>query len=212
MAAAPAPARAPAPAPAPARAPAAAPAAAPAREAAPVPALTPAPAAAVSRAAAAPSATGGGFKVGFKVAAKPASRPKAKALVAAIDDDADTPVRKLVKLDYSEGETAEGRLRRLVATVPKDKAQLFAYKLDWNALERGGVVEEKMRPWVAKKVTEYLGSAEAELIDFIVQQLLERAAPEAMVEAVEMILEDEAEAFVVQLRRKLIFEALSLGK
>ncbi|KAJ1620294.1 hypothetical protein T492DRAFT_389796 [Pavlovales sp. CCMP2436] len=118
----------------------------------------------------------------------------------------DKQKRKLEKLEYTEAEEAAvaqapskqrekaaaekeklakiERARTLVARIPVEQEALFAFEIDWGALERKGVLEAKLRPWISKKLQEYVGDED---------------------------VSDEAQAFCAKLWRMLAFEALSAG-
>lgn len=63
-----------------------------------------------------------------------------------------------------------------------------------------------MRPWIAKKITEFLGEEEDTLVDYIVSNTKEHAQASKMLELLQSILDDEAEMFVLKMWRMLIFE------
>lgn len=59
-----------------------------------------------------------------------------------------------------------------------------------------------------KKVVEYLGEEVPSLVNFILAKLQEHCAPQALVAALETVLDEEVEPFVVKLWRMLIFSIL----
>jgi len=63
-----------------------------------------------------------------------------------------------------------------------------------------------MKPWISKKLTEYLGSAEEDFVEFVLDSLRQKKDPKSIVQELEMVLDKEAETFVVKLWRMLIFE------
>ncbi len=67
-------------------------------------------------------------------------------------------------------------------------------------------MEKRIRPWVSKKIAEYIGEPEPTLSDFICTKVLAGSTPKAVLEDVQMVLDDEAEVFVVKLWRLLIYE------
>ncbi len=67
-------------------------------------------------------------------------------------------------------------------------------------------LHEKMRPWISKKITEFLGEEETTLVDFIVSNTRKHVPAASMLELLESILDDEAEMFVLKMWRMLIFE------
>jgi RNA-binding protein 25 len=63
-----------------------------------------------------------------------------------------------------------------------------------------------MRPWIGKKIAEFLGEEESTLVDFILQSMLKHDSAEKMLELLEPLLDEEAELFVLKMWRMLIFE------
>ena len=100
--------------------------------------------------------------------------------------------------------------KKIMDMVPTGKDELFGFHLDWNVVSRYRIVEEKVRPWVVKKVVEFLGEEESDLISFIVDELKKRPAPEKFLDNLKGALgDDDAAEFVIQVWRLLVFEALS---
>jgi hypothetical protein len=66
-----------------------------------------------------------------------------------------------------------------------------------------------MRPWIAKKITEYFGEGDetAALIEYICKKISEHSKPLEVLDQLKELL-DEAETFVVRMWRMLIFEML----
>ncbi|XP_008486240.1 RNA-binding protein 25-like [Diaphorina citri] len=77
-------------------------------------------------------------------------------------------------------------------------------------------MERKIRPWINKKIIEYIGEPEPTLVDFICSKVLAGSAPQGVLDDVQMVLDEEAEIFVVKMWRLLIYETeakkLGLGK
>ncbi|KAJ0679763.1 putative PWI domain-containing protein [Helianthus annuus] len=63
-----------------------------------------------------------------------------------------------------------------------------------------------MRPWISKKITEFLGEEETTLVDYIVSSTQEHVTADEMLDRLQSILDDEAEMFVLKMWRMLIFE------
>ena len=72
--------------------------------------------------------------------------------------------------------TAAERAKRLIEKVPKDKEALYALPVDWKLLEARAVLQNKMKPWIAKKVTEYFGETDETVISFVMEEV--RANPD----------------------------------
>lgn len=63
-----------------------------------------------------------------------------------------------------------------------------------------------MRPWISKKITDFLGEEEPTLVDYIVSSTQEHVKATEMLERLQSILDEEAEMFVLKMWRMLIFE------
>ncbi|CAM6100095.1 unnamed protein product [Calypogeia fissa] len=95
--------------------------------------------------------------------------------------------------------------KELIDTIPKTKEELFAYPVDWEIYDQHDL-HERMRPWISKKITEFLGEEETTLVDFIVTNTCKHVTAASMLDLLESILDDEAELFVLKMWRMLIFE------
>lgn len=97
-------------------------------------------------------------------------------------------------------------------------------------------MEKKIRPWINKKIIEYIGEPEPTLVDFICSKVLAGSTPQGILDDVQMVrnqkcllfmfcffqqlfltkkkpivfifqvLDEEAEVFVVKMWRLLIYE------
>lgn len=105
----------------------------------------------------------------------------------------------------TSSESKRKHFEELIGRIPTDKEQLFSRELDWSLLD-DTLMEKRIRPWVTKKIAEYMGEKEVELIDFVCAQLNEHLDGNSMLREVAVVLDDEAEKFVVHLWRLLIFE------
>lgn len=77
------------------------------------------------------------------------------------------------------------------------------------------IFEKKLRPWVRKKVIEFMGTEEEllqEVIDYILKRVSDRPDPKELLEELTRFLDEEAEGFLTQIWRLLIFEQLNLQK
>lgn len=77
-------------------------------------------------------------------------------------------------------------------------------------------MEKRIRPWINKKITEYIGEEEVALLNFICDKLQSQSGAQSILDNVAMVLDEEAEVFVVKMWRLLIYEIeakkLGLGK
>ena len=102
-------------------------------------------------------------------------------------------------------------IKELIAAIPTRRDALYESAVDWEAAEAAGVLESKIRPWLAKKIAEYLGEEEPTLVEFVMTKLAERLPPAKIEAEMVQVLDDDAEMFVVKLWRLLLFEVLRAG-
>ncbi|XP_019423641.1 PREDICTED: RNA-binding protein 25-like isoform X3 [Lupinus angustifolius] len=95
--------------------------------------------------------------------------------------------------------------KQLIDMIPKTKDELFSYEINWSVYDKNQL-HERMRPWISKKIEEFLGEEENTLIDYIVSSTQEHVKASEMLERLQMILDEEAEMFVLKMWRMLIFE------
>lgn len=65
-----------------------------------------------------------------------------------------------------------------------------------------------MAPWVKKKIQEYLGEEDTTMMEFLLTKLRQHTTPQEILTELQIVLEEDAEKFVLLLWRKLAFEAL----
>ncbi|XP_068593386.1 RNA-binding protein 25b [Cebidichthys violaceus] len=141
------------------------------------------------------------------------------------DEEADEQPRKrkLVPLDYDDDKslgvdgaglssikganTEEKRkhIKTLIEKIPTAKPELFLYPLDWSMVDTT-LMERRVRPWINKKIIEYIGEEEATLVDFVCSKVMAHSMPQSILDDVAMVLDEEAEVFIVKMWRLLIYE------
>ncbi|KAK4942943.1 hypothetical protein LTR10_017327 [Elasticomyces elasticus] len=119
--------------------------------------------------------------------------------------------RTLIPIQYDASTTStmtdEERAqaaKQLAADIPNDKDGLWNWDVKWEFVDEG-VIEERLKPFVEKKIVEYLGVQEQMLVDYVVNALQSRGKPQDLVGELEGALDEEAEALVRKLWRMLIF-------
>ena len=83
--------------------------------------------------------------------------------------------------------------------MPKSKDDVFAYEISHERLAEHSVIERIVRPWVAKKIKEYLGVEEEAMIRLVLNHISNRLTAQALLDKVAPILDDVAESFVLKL-------------
>ncbi|KAF4943626.1 hypothetical protein FSARC_14874 [Fusarium sarcochroum] len=129
------------------------------------------------------------------------------------DEEADASTkRQLVPIQFeptsatahmTEEEISQA-VRSLAQEIPSDKDGLWGWTVKWDYMDEA-VVREKLRPFVEKKIVEYLGVQEEMLVEAVEEHLRTHGTAAALVEELEGALDDEAEDLVKKLWRMVIF-------
>ncbi|KAK3306765.1 uncharacterized protein B0T15DRAFT_552800 [Chaetomium strumarium] len=101
-------------------------------------------------------------------------------------------------------EDIQNAVRALAHEIPVDREGLWAWDVKWDYLEES-VIREKLRPFVEKKVVEYLGVQEQFLVDVVEEHLRKHQKPAELVETLSEALDEDAEDMVKKLWRMVIF-------
>jgi len=109
------------------------------------------------------------------------------------------------KSGKASSEDKRKHIKSLIDKIPTDKSALFEYNIDWDLVDNQ-LMEKRIRPWVNKKIAEYIGEPEPTLTDFICSKVLAGSTPKSVLDDVQMVLDEEAEVFVVKMWRLLIYE------
>lgn len=129
------------------------------------------------------------------------------------DEEQDAKVkRQLVPIKFEPVDTKamseediQKAVRALAQEIPTDKEGLWAWDVKWDYLEES-VIREKLRPFVEKKVMEYLGVQEQLLVDLVEEHLRKHQKPAELVETLaQAALDEDAEDLVKKLWRMVIF-------
>ncbi|XWS63647.1 hypothetical protein CRYUN_Cryun06bG0119000 [Craigia yunnanensis] len=129
------------------------------------------------------------------------TRDKGKAKIPDRDRDREHGQDKVKTTDNQKLLDA----KQLIDMIPKTKEELFSYEINWDVYDQH-TVHERMKPWISKKITEFLGEEEKTLVDYIVSSTQEHVKASQMLELLQSILDEEAEMFVLKMWRMLIFE------
>jgi len=107
--------------------------------------------------------------------------------------------------------TAEERkeaVEKLINSIPNEKEALWNWNIKWNFIDEA-LLKEKIIPFIGKKIKEYFGEEEKELVDFIVEYIKNHNTAEQLYNELKPALADEAEVFVMIIWRMIIFETES---
>ncbi|KLU92512.1 hypothetical protein MAPG_11457 [Magnaporthiopsis poae ATCC 64411] len=145
--------------------------------------------------------------------AAPARRTFAEVEGLLDDEEADGKTRRqLIPIKFeplSAGqimteEEVQKAVRSLAQEIPTDKDGLWAWEVQWDHMEES-IIQEKLRPFVEKKVVEYLGVQEEILVEVVIEHLRKHGKPAELVEELEGALDEDGEDLVKKLWRMVIF-------
>jgi len=99
--------------------------------------------------------------------------------------------------------------------VPLDREALFHYPIDWDSLfntSRGGgkasPVMRTLMPWLVRKVKDFVGSYDKELVEYLMRKIRLRADPLDLITDMRQYIDDEADEFVKEIWTILVFETI----
>ncbi|PAV63396.1 hypothetical protein WR25_20334 [Diploscapter pachys] len=110
------------------------------------------------------------------------------------------------RIKHMTPEEKKKLVKDLIARIPIDQEKLFAYNIDWSFVDEA-LIKTRIRPWVAKKVQEYLGEEEASLVEFVCDKIQAKSPADIILKDIAVILDDDANVFVVKLWRLVIYES-----
>ncbi|EFR05081.1 hypothetical protein MGYG_08090 [Nannizzia gypsea CBS 118893] len=155
------------------------------------------------------------FKLSLGAAAQKAQRRTVAEVEGLLEDEEDTSAtarRPLTDIKFDSiaetaGLTDEERAqaaRQLAAEIPSDKEGLWKWEVKWEFVDEA-VLGDQLKPFVEKKIMEYLGVQEQMLVDVVEEHIRKRGSPQDLVEQLEGALDEEAEVLVKKLWRMIVF-------
>jgi len=94
--------------------------------------------------------------------------------------------------------------------LPKSKEDLLAYEINWESLFDQEVISKICKPWIGKKIKEYMGVEEPTMINMVVKLLLQKCSQEQLLKKISGILDDASEEFVEKLWKVIVFEDMKI--
>ncbi|KAF3484216.1 uncharacterized protein GIQ15_03540 [Arthroderma uncinatum] len=155
------------------------------------------------------------FKLSLGAAAQKAQRRTVAEVEGLLEDEEDTAAttrRPLTDIKFdtiaettglSDEERAQAA-RQLAAEIPSDKEGLWKWEVKWEFVDEA-VLGDQLKPFVEKKIMEYLGVQEQMLVDVVEEHIRKRGSPQDLVEQLEGALDEEAEVLVKKLWRMIVF-------
>lgn len=129
-----------------------------------------------------------------------------------LEGESKTKRRHEMKSKIMSGNPSIFELRQL---VPSDRDALFAQQIDWDNIfnsSRGGgarsPVIRSLTAWLVRKVKDYIGSYNRELVEYILRRVRLRTDPLELITDLRQYIDDEADELVKQIWSILVFETV----
>ncbi|CDW73846.1 UNKNOWN [Stylonychia lemnae] len=104
------------------------------------------------------------------------------------------------------------KTKELYAKLPKTKEDIFKFQLNWNNLFMHDVIEKVGRPWIGKKVKEYMGVEEQAVVQLIIKILNQKPDHIGLQSKLKDILDQKTEEFVMKLWQTMAFECMKVDE
>ena len=122
------------------------------------------------------------------------------------DDEKET--EETIKVDVQKEAVLA---RSIMQRLPKSMDELNAYPIKWDVFDAAPkATRGRISEWIGKKIAELLGD-EKEFVEYIFEGIQNHKHPRDMVADVQDVLDDDTDAFVVDLYGKVIFEIEKRG-
>ena len=109
------------------------------------------------------------------------------------EEEADTAAKRtLIPIKFDSAAEAMGltdeeraqAARQLAADIPSDKEGLWKWPVKWDFVDEA-VLGDQLKPFVEKKIMEYLGVQEQMLVEVVEEHIRKRGSPDGLVEQLE---------------------------
>lgn len=140
-------------------------------------------------------------------------KPTAKVVPSVFGSDLEEEQVKRTKpliTPLIEDETQKvTKAQSILEKIPAEKEKLFKWEIKWDIIDKYNIVQSKIRPYITKKIVEYLGGEEDEsMVDYICSRISDRVNPQEIFDELTELMEEEAQVFVPRVWRLLIYEMM----
>jgi hypothetical protein len=162
------------------------------------------------------------FKLSLGAAAQKAQAATSRRAMADVEglledeeEPATTTRRPLIPIKFDSAAEAAGltdeeraqAARQLAAEIPAEKEGLWNWAVKWEFVD-DAIISDQLKPFVEKKIVEYLGVQEQMLVDVVEEHVRKRGSPQ---ELVEQLAEVSIYPFFFFMRRVTDLTFLSIG-
>lgn len=74
----------------------------------------------------------------------------------------------------------------LIERIPTAKSELFNFEIVWEFVDEA-LIEKRVKPWINKKICDYIGDEEPSLVAFICEKIVDRATPQKILGDLAMV-------------------------
>jgi len=139
-------------------------------------------------------------KLNFSIEPRKPKTPEPTRRTKSIFDD-----KKNEKKKTLTAEEKKKKAQRIIEKIPSSRSRLFDFRIEWKYLTQP-LLEGRIKQWVTKKIHEFVGDDEPELITFILTLIEKKDRPRKILDEIKTVLDKEAEGFVIKLWRLIIYE------
>lgn len=102
------------------------------------------------------------------------------------------------------------KIKEIYKQMPKAIEEVYAHDLDWDRLLELDVINKVCKPWIGKRIKEYMGVEEPMMINIVVKLLLQKCNHSQLLTKIQSILDDASTEFVEKLWKMLVFEDMKI--
>jgi RNA-binding protein 25 len=83
--------------------------------------------------------------------------------------------------------------KQIYEQIPKSTDELLKFPINWNVITKYDILENKIKPWLGKKLVEYIGEDEPNLKSMIIKKLAQKSSAYELLEKIKPVFEEDTE-------------------
>jgi RNA-binding protein 25 len=87
--------------------------------------------------------------------------------------------------------------KQIFEMMPRGKDELFKYQIQWNVILKNEIIENKIKPWISKKMKDFLGEEEPNLLSAIIKKLNHKSSAYEIQEKVKNVFEEDTDVSIL---------------
>ena len=117
------------------------------------------------------------------------------------------PKKQKIEISKEEKMAQLTQIKELYKKLPSD---VFSYSIEWDSIFEFDLIQKICKPWIAKKIKEYMGVEEPMMINIVLKLLNQKCSNSQLLSKIQNILDDASEEFVEKLWRVIVFEDMKI--